>query len=64
MKMPELSVAKSTVPPGVVGLASVSVTVTVHVELWFTMIGLSQATTVAVACRGVTINVVLPALAT
>ena len=39
---------KVTVPNGLVGLVLVSVTVTVHVEAWFTITGLSQLTMVEV----------------
>ncbi len=42
--------AKVTVPPGVVGLPLVSVTVAVQVEAWFTTTVGSQETLVVVEC--------------
>ena len=59
VKLPELSVVKVTIPPGIVGLALISVTVAVHVEgLATATLEGTQFTVVVVMCGegGVTVN--------
>jgi len=53
---------KVTVPVGAVGLASVSVTVAVHVEAWFTTTGVSQLTEVVEVCGRGGVTVMLNAV--
>jgi len=48
LNSPLLSELKLTIPVGVVGLASASVTVAVQFETWLTTTGLSQVTVVVV----------------
>lgn len=63
VKVPVTPVSlKATVPVGVMNVpASVSVTVTVHVEAWFATTGVVQLTAVVVA-RGLTTILAVPLL--
>src|SRR3989449_6631 len=62
VKVPVTPVSlRVTVPVGVVGVAEVSVTVTVQVEPWPVLTGLVQLTVVLVV-RGLTVTLVVPLL--